>query len=81
MSGQHVPLKATMPNGAVVSDWLGTAATAARVGAMHIEDVRKSQATNPLNRLIHAEGELMQALTELRTVKAYCAYLNTTKET
>lgn len=58
-----------MPNGASVRDWLGTAATAARVGALYIEDVRDGTTQYHLATLDNAETQLVQALDELRTVR------------
>jgi hypothetical protein len=61
-----------MPNGAKVSDWLGTAKTAAEVAVVYIERVRQSSGNDPIGDLDRAESSLVQALEELRTVRAEC---------
>jgi hypothetical protein len=38
---RNVPLKRAMPNGATVSDWLGTAMTAAGCAGLILSDVRE----------------------------------------
>jgi hypothetical protein len=58
-----------MPNGARVSDWLGTAETAARVAASHLRDVRAGN-TYAVSALDVAESQLVQALEELRAVRS-----------
>lgn len=55
-----------MPNGATVKDWLGTAATAAHVGAADIERVREGQ---PFEILEDAEAMLTHAIEEIRVVR------------
>jgi hypothetical protein len=68
------PIDHTMPNGATVADWLGTAASAARAAAMHIEDVRgvgtayRPDAFTSRAKLAKATEQLRQALSELETV-------------
>lgn len=64
-------LTTEMHNGASVKDWLGTAACAARVGAMLIEDVRSGAARPHLieRDLTRAAAELEQAATELRQAR------------
>jgi hypothetical protein len=61
-----------MPNGAKVMDWLGTAKTAAEVAVASIERVRQESSNYPIADLDRAETELVQALEELRTVRAEC---------
>ncbi len=57
-----------MPNGATISDWLGTAAAAARVAAMYLDDVRLGVAgTGKLNE---AREQLEQAIAEVDAIKA-----------
>lgn len=68
------PINHQMPNGVTVADWLGTAASAARAAAMHIEDVRGSRfehrpdAFTSRAKLRKATEQLRQALSELETV-------------
>jgi hypothetical protein len=57
-------------NGASVSDWLGTAATAARVAAAFCEDVRAGRTSTVRLDLARAEEELIQALDEVRQVRS-----------
>jgi hypothetical protein len=66
-----VPLTRRMPNGATVADWLGTAGTAARVAALKIADVREyPRDAHADRRLAQAEKQLVQALDEVRAVRA-----------
>lgn len=51
-----------MDNGATVSDWLGTAATAASLASMYLHDVRNGVAG--AHKLIEARAQLVQALYE-----------------
>jgi hypothetical protein len=61
-----------MPNGARVSDWLGTAATAASVAGRDLHHVRERRviAGRELEVLARAERSLVQALEELRAVRS-----------
>lgn len=67
-----VQLDAFMPNGAKVSDWLGTAMTAARVGARTLDEVREKETRGyeAWVALGEAEDEFEQALGEVRAVLA-----------
>jgi hypothetical protein len=56
-------------NGASVSDWLGTAKTAAEVAVARIERVRQESTNDAAYELADAERQLVQALDELRTVR------------
>lgn len=70
------PLKSELPNGATVKDWLGTAATAARMAARHIESVRdNSTGYEPAEVMVWVEDELAQALDEVRRVKQHVAHV------
>ncbi len=62
-----------MPNGATVSDWLGTAATAAKVAGMYLDDVRLGVAGS--GKLNDAAEQLEQAAEELRAIKAELALI------
>lgn len=64
------PLTHVMPNGSNAIDWLGTASTAAKVASIFIERVRNESGMDPRGALDHAESDLLQALEELRTVRA-----------
>jgi hypothetical protein len=66
------PINHEMPNGASIADWLGTAASAARVAADHIEDVRGGVSTRISRaKLRKAVEQLQQALSEIQTVTLY----------
>lgn len=67
---EPAPLMRRMPNGATVADWLGTARTAAACAARDLDYVRQGQTTDPAAVLERAEQYLMQALEELRAVRA-----------
>lgn len=56
----------TMDNGATVSDWLGTAATAAKVAGMYLEDVRNCVAG--LDKLLEARAQAVQAVEEIDAI-------------
>jgi hypothetical protein len=62
-----------MPNGASVSDWIGTAMNAAQVAASRLETARSIPvilATETRDEfLASAEGYLVQALAELHDVQ------------
>jgi hypothetical protein len=80
MMAAEFPIDADVGNGATIADWLGTAATAARSAALHMDDVRtkaprdvfsgKDPATTAREKLTKAEEYLRQALSELQTVRA-----------
>lgn len=77
-------LDARMPNEATVSDWLGTAQTAAESSAVLLDRVRTSaprygygvRMGDHVGALDKAEKCLEQALNEVRAVKSHLAYLN-----
>ncbi len=60
-------LNTQMYNGATVSDWLGTASTAAKVAANILDDVRDGKNTDALDS---AKVALEQALDEINAVIA-----------
>lgn len=62
-------LNVKLSNGASARDWLGTAAAAARVAALHLDEVRKFNRTDNAELLTKAEEQLIQALDELRTAR------------
>jgi hypothetical protein len=68
------PLTAVMHNDATVSDWLGTAHSAAQRGANDIKEVRNMSPDHDLNmftsraKLRHAQQVLAQALDEVTQV-------------
>ena len=71
------PLTSKLDNGGTVSDWLGTAMTAARMAALDIEVIRADNpATDPVALLSKAIGNLEQALEEARTVQQHVAYVS-----
>ena len=59
-----------MPNGASVADWLGTAATAARVAAMHLDAVRNGKSPASDAELALACVHLELARAEVVAVRA-----------
>lgn len=61
-------LSAEVYNGATVSDWLGTAMVAARVGAGHVEAIRDNRVVSVARTLRLAEADFAQALSELQVV-------------
>jgi hypothetical protein len=61
-----------MDNGASVADWLATAACAARVAAMYLEDVRAGVAGS--GKLVEARAQLAEALEECDAVLARVRY-------
>lgn len=66
------PLNRSMPNGASVNDWLGTAKTAAELAVSDIERVRDGRGRHTAKTLLdQAEGHLLQSLQELREVRAF----------
>ena len=73
-------LQSKMSNGGTVSDWLGTAKTAALVAAGRIEEVRTHGAIRDgygrdmAASLDLAARDLEQAVAELSTVRAFLAY-------
>jgi|GEM_PF-4673553 len=69
------PLTSKLDNGGTVSDWLGTAMTAAKVAAGRIEDIR-SGSMQPVEDLAEAIAYLEQALEEARTVQQHVAYVS-----
>ena len=74
MTNHTFPLNDDMGNGATVSDWLGTAASAARRAANDMRDVRDMSPDSDLNmftsraKLMHAQKMLAQATDELNTI-------------
>jgi hypothetical protein len=65
-------LSSKMENGATVSDWLGTAACAARVAASRIEGLRNGEALSATTLALIQE-DLDQAASEMRTITAHIA--------
>ena len=70
-----VNLRDRLPNGGLVSDWLGTAMTAANIGRGIIDDIREGRPGAPIVRgmpdekkLVYALAEIEQAANELREV-------------
>lgn len=61
-------IRREMPNGVTVSDWLGTASTAAILGSKALEDIREQRTPGPEAALQRAETELIQALGEVQAV-------------
>ncbi len=57
-----------MENGASVADWLGTAATAAKVAGMYLDDVRNGVAG--AGKLIEARAQAMQTVAECDAIIA-----------
>jgi hypothetical protein len=68
------PLNSKLDNGASVSDWLGTAMTAAQCAAKRLEDVR-SGSLQPVDDVADAIGYLEQALEEARLVQQHVAHV------
>ena len=62
-------LRIEMGNGATVSDWLGTAASAGRVAANYIEDIRVERSDHPMNDLNRALEYAHQMSDELIGVR------------
>ncbi len=63
-----------MPNGATVSDWLGTAATAARVAGMYLDDVRLGVAG--AGKMLDAQDQLRQAIEGIQAIQAELATIS-----
>jgi len=64
----HQVLQLQLENGGTVSDWLGTAAVAARVAAGRIDEIRHEQVSNTEMTLGQVEAGLRQALEEVVAV-------------
>lgn len=66
-----------MANGSTVADWLGTAATAAKVGAAAVDLVRDGHRVGDgaTDALREAEVYFLQALEELRAVRTHLAHV------
>jgi replication initiation and membrane attachment protein DnaB len=69
------PLKSKLDNGATVSDWLGTAMTAAHVAGAYIETIRDETASNPVEVLARAIERLEEALEEAKKVQTHVAHV------
>lgn len=68
-----IPLQSKMPNGASVSDWLGTAGVAALAAASRIDLIRQQRTPDPLGDINTAIERLEDALEELNAVKKHAA--------
>lgn len=66
-------LHTVMDNGATVRDWLGTAMTAARVAARHLDELRNGDVRSMSEGLTMAENRLRQASEEVATVREFLA--------
>jgi hypothetical protein len=65
----HQVLQLKLENDGSVSDWLGTAAVAARVAAGRIDQIRTEQVSDTEAHLALVESGLKQALEEVTAVK------------
>ncbi len=69
------PLNSDMGNGATVADWLGTAATAAKVAAAQMDCIRAGNTIVPVTNMIDAIEKLEQALEEAKAVSRHAAHV------
>lgn len=59
----------TLHNGATAADWLGTAASSARLAAAYLEDIRGDRSSRIVSDFGAAEAALSQALEEIAVVR------------
>lgn len=70
-----IPLTHKMHNGASISDWLGTAATAASSATVELQRARDPETVAPEQCLTDAITYLEQALEEARAVQGAAAHV------
>lgn len=68
-----IPLHSRLFNNATVADWLGTAETAAKLAAKHLDEIRSETSHDPTLALNDALEYLTQARDEIATVQRHVA--------